>query len=253
MLRDQQTVLKLLVEKGMYQQTDYLNLTVNISSQSILSKQTHRQYKNDLAILNLLCGMHDTTTAELKKPDLFVRNSFDISTSPNMIRFRIDSLKNINEHLLVDLNYRPRFGVFADAGINAVNPRRIPHNLGTSVGVNFTMPLYDGKQRQLEHKKVSLSENTRAQYRSFFENRYQQQKDQLLEQLTLTDELISDMENQLTGLEKLITLYKIEINKGMVRWLDFLAVINNYAQARNELTQSEINRLQIINQLNYLK
>jgi len=253
MFKDQQMVLKLLVEQGIYQQTDYLNLTVNITSRSIFGKQAHRQYKNDLAILNLLCGIHDTTTVELKKPDFLVRNSFDISTSPNMVQFKIDSLKNMNEQLLIDLDYRPRFAAFADAGINAVNPRRLPYNLGTSIGLSFTMPLYNGKQRQLEHKKVSLSENTRAQYRSYFENRYQQQKDLLFEQLILTDDLISDIKNQLTGLEKLITLYKIETNKGMVRWLDFLSVVNNYAQTRNELTQSEINRLQIINQLNYLK
>lgn len=253
MLRDQQMVLKLLVEKGMYQQTDYLNLTVNIASRSITGKQIRRQYKNDLAILNLLCGIHDTTTVELKKPDLFIRNSFEINSSPRMVQFRIDSLKLINEHLLIDLNYRPRFGAFADAGINAVSPRRAPYNLGTSFGLSFTMPLYDGKQRQLEHKKVSLSENTREQYRSSFENRYQQQKDQFLEQLILNDDLTSDIKNQLTGLEKLINLYQIEINRGLVRWLDFLAVINNYALARNDLTQSEINRLQIINQLNYLK
>lgn len=253
MLRDQQMVLKLLVEKGIYQQTDYLNLTVNMASRSIIAKQTHRQFKNELAILNLLCGIHDTTTVELKKPDLFVRNSFDIDFSPNMVQFRIDSLKYINEHLLIDLNYRPRFGAFADAGINAISPRRAPYNLGTSFGLSFTMPLYDGKQRQLEHKGISLSENIREQYRSSFENRYQQQKDQFLEQLILTDGLISDIKNQITGLEKLINLYQIEINRGMVRWLDFLAVVNNYAQARNDLTQSEINRLQIINQLNYLK
>ncbi|MCX6223206.1 MAG: TolC family protein [Bacteroidia bacterium] len=253
MLKDQQMVLKLLVERGLYQQTDYLNLTVNINSRSISGKQTHRQFKNDLAILNLLCGIHDTAAVELSKPDLFVWNTFDISSSPNMVRFRIDSLNNVNEHLLIELGYKPHVGLFADAGINAISPRRMPYSLGTSFGLSFAMPLYDGKQRQLEHKRVLLFENSRSQYRSFFENRYRQQRDQLLEQMVLTDDVISDMKNQLANIDKLITLYKIEINEGMVRWLDFLAVINNYAQALNDLTQSEINRLQIINKLNYLK
>jgi hypothetical protein len=53
--------------------------------------------------------------------------------------------------------------------------------------------------------------------------------------------------------EKLIALYKIEIEKGLVRFLDFLNAVNNYAQIRNSLTVSEMNRLQIINQMNYLK
>lgn len=253
MLSDQQKVLKRLVEKGIYQQTDYLNLTVNIASRAIAGKQVYRQFKNDLALLNLLCGIHDTVTAVLSQPDVFTRSNYDISSSPNMIRFRIDSLKIINDRLLIDLGYRPRVGVFADAGFNAVNPRRLPYNLGASIGMSFTMPLYDGKQRQLEIKRLSLTEDSRVIYRTYFENRYQQQKDQLLEQVRFYDDLLNDQRNQFISLEKLISLYQIEINKGMVKWLDFLTIINNYAEARNAIRQSETDRLQIINQLNYLK
>lgn len=253
MLTGQQTVLKLLVEKGMYQQTDYLNLSVSISSRIIAGKQAHLQFKNDLAILNLLCGIHDTASVVLTRPELRIRGSFDINTSPSMVQFRIDSLRNVNEHLLIDLDYRPKIGAFADAGINAVNPRRVPYNLGTSIGMSFTMPLYDGKQRQLEHRRIALSENSRSLYRSFFENRYQQQRDQFLEQLRLTDDLVSELKDQIKGMDRLITLYQIEINRGMVRWIDYLAIVNNYAQARNDLMQSDISRLQIINKLNYLK
>jgi outer membrane protein TolC len=253
MLRDQQLVLRQLVEKGIYQQTDYLNLSVSLDSRLIAGKQIHRQFKNDLAILNLLCGIHDTTTPELKKPELTIRNSFDIRSSPGLRQFELDSLKLLNEHLMIDLNYRPRFGAFADAGINAVNPGRIPNNLGTSVGLSFVMPLYDGKQRQFEHEKVSLSEKTREKYRSSFENRYQQQKDQYSEQLILSDEIIADMKKQISELEKLISIYQAEFNRGLVRWLDFIDVVNNYAQVLNDFSQTEINRLQILNQLNYLK
>lgn len=253
MLNDQQLVLKHLVDSGIYQQTDLLNLAVNISSSLISGKEAYRQYKNDLAILNLLCGIHDTSMVELKTPDLVVRKTFDIGTSPRMIQFRIDSLKGVNDHLIVDMNYKPRLEVFADAGINAISPKRIPYNLGTSFGLSFTMPLYDGKQRLLEHRKISFAENSRALFQSFFENQYAQERDQLIEQLRLTEELISDRRNQLNSFEKLIVLYKVEINNGMVRWLDFIAVVNNFAQASNELVHAEISRLQIINQLNYLK
>ena len=39
----------------------------------------------------------------------------------------------------------------------------------------------------------------------------------------------------------------------MVRITDFLAVINNYADTQNSLTIAEMTRMQLINQLNYLK
>jgi outer membrane protein TolC len=170
-----------------------------------------------------------------------------------MVQFRIDSLKSVNDHLLTDLDYRPRLGAYADAGFNAITPRRIPYNLGTSFGLSFTMPLYDGKQRQLEHRRIALSESSRVNFKSFFINRYQQQKDQYLDQLALTDNILRQMQNQLSGFEKLMSLYQVEIDRGMVRWLDFITVVNNYAQARSDYAQAELSRLQIINQLNYLK
>lgn len=253
LLSGQEKALRVLVENGLYQQTDYLNLTASMTSQAITIKQAFRQYKNDLAILNLVCGIHDTTAVTLTRPDLKIRNTFDMGSSPLMIRFTIDSLKNINEKMLVDLNYKPHLGVFADAGFNATSPKRIPYNLGTSFGMSFSMPIYDGKQRELDYKRISLAEDTRKNNRSFFEIRYQQQKDQLLEQLSLTDDLIIDIKAQLKNLEKLVEIYKTEINRGLVRWLDFLAVINNYTQTRNNLSDTEISRLQIINQLNHLK
>ena len=170
-----------------------------------------------------------------------------------MLKFKIDSLKNMNARMLIDLNYRPQLSAFADAGFMAVLPQNIPHNLGTSFGLNFSIPIYDGKQRKLQYEKTSLVENSRLDYQTFYTSQYKQQINRLNEQLKLTDELILSVRNQLTEQEKLIVLYKIEIEKGLVRFPDFLNIVNNYTQTKNSLTVSEMNRLQIINQMNYLK
>jgi outer membrane protein TolC len=253
LLNEERSTLKMLVDKGIYQKTDYLNLSVSITAREIEGKQLFMEYKNDVAILNLICGIQDTATISLTKPDIIPRTSFDLQNSPLMVQFRIDSLKNLNEKLLIDQQYLPRINAFADAGILASNPRYIPYNLGTSFGLNLSMPLYDGKQKQLERNRIDLQEDSRTNYKSAFETRYLQQKNQLIEQLDLSDDLLAEIRAQITDLEKLITLYKAEINQGLVRWLDFIMVINNYAETTNNLTQTEINHLQIINQLNYLK
>jgi hypothetical protein len=93
----------------------------------------------------------------------------------------------------------------------------------------------------------------RLDYKAFYTSQYKQQINQLTEQLKLTDELISGIRSQLSEQEKLIALYKMEIEKGLVRFLDFLNTVNNYTTTKNSLTVSEMNRLQIINQMNYLK
>lgn len=253
LLKNEQVLLKSLADQGIYAQTDLMNLSISLTAQKIAIRQAFIQYRNSLAILNFICGIIDTSTVILTKPELTIRNQFNINNSPAMMKFKIDSLKNVNSKQLIDLNYRLQISAFADAGFMAVLPQNIPHNFGTSFGLNFSIPIYDGKQRKLQYEKTSLAENSRLDYQTFYTSQYKQQINQLNEQLKLTDELILSVRNQLTEQEKLIALYKIEIGKGLVRFLDFLNIVNNYTQTKNNLTVSEMNRLQIINQMNYLK
>ena len=245
--------LKVLVQKGIYLQTDYLNLSTSIQNQKIIIKQSFIQFKNELATLNYICGINDTSTVALQYPAIRLENIYDVNNSLKMLQFHIDSLKNTNQKALIDLNYRPQLSAFADAGFSAVTPVNIPYNFGTSIGLNFSMPLYDGKQRKQQYTKISIAEETRKYYKDFYQKQFSQQYLQLKEQLKLNDELITEIKSQLTNQEQLIELYKIEIEKGLVRFLDFLTVVNNFVSTKNNLTVAEMNRLQIINQLNYLK
>lgn len=253
LLKEEQSILKSLAEKGIYAQTDLMNLSISISAQNLAVQQANLQFRKSLAVLNFICGIAESPTVKLEKPDLTVRNNFDIKNSPAMLKFRIDSLKNINARESIDLIYRPKISAFADAGFQAIRPENIPHNFGTSLGLSFTVPIYDGRQRKFQYEKTALAENSRLDYQLFYTSQYKQQVNQLTEQLKLTEELISAIRNQLSEQEKLISIYKIEIEKGMVRFLDFLEAINNYTQVKNNLTILEMSRLQIINQMNYLK
>jgi len=242
-----------LVDKGVYLITDYMNLQISIRSQSIAISQSSIQLKNDLAILNFLCGISEKQEIKLIKPDLQVLNNYGPENSPVFAQFRIDSLKNRNSRQLIDLNYRPKFNIFADGGFNGIAPQNIPHNFGASVGVNFTVPIYDGKQRKLQYEKIDLAENTRIYYKQFYSSQYKIQFDQLNNQLNMTEHLLVEIRNQLTEQEHLIELYRTELEKGLVRFLDFITVFNNYTATKATYLVTEMNRLQIINQLNYLK
>ena len=253
LLREEQGVLKLMIDKGVYLVTDYMNLSVSIKAQEIAIRQSFIQYKNDLNLLNFICGIADSSTVVLENPIITLNNYFDVNTSPVMAQFNIDSLKNMNSKLLIDLNYQPKLHAFADGGFNAVIPKNIPYNFGPSFGLNLTMVIYDGKQRNLQYNKISLAENSRANNKNFYTTQYKQQFMQLEEQLKLTNELITTYKSQLAEQEKLIDLYKIEIEKGLVRFMDFVTIVYNYTTTKNNFSIAEINRLQIINQMNYLK
>jgi outer membrane protein TolC len=253
LLEDEQNVLKQMIDKVVYLVTDYMNLTVSIKAQQIAIKQSFIQYKNDLNLLNFLCGIADSSTVILENPGITLTNYFNVNNSPVMEQFKIDSLKNINSKYLVDLNYLPKLHAFADGGFNATLPKNIPYNFGSSFGLNLTMVILDGKQRKLQYNKILLAENTRAYYRNYYTTQYKQQFLQLEEQLKLTNELISTYKSQLADQEKLIGLYKIEIEKGLVRFMDFVTIVTNYTTTKANFSMAEINRLQIINQMNYLK
>ena len=252
-LSNESKTVKVLVDKGVYLMTDFLNLQVLTTAQKIAISQSFIQLKNDVALLNFICGVADQPEINLVKPEITVQNDLSYESSLLFAQFRIDSLKNTNNKQIIDLNYRPRLSAFADAGFNSIAPQNIPHNFGGSVGVNFSIPIYDGKQRKLQYDKINLAENTRIYYKKYYSSQYKLQFGQLTNQLKLTENLIGEIKDQLAEQERLIELYRIELDKGLVRFLDFLTVLNNYTATKNTLLVTEMNRLQIINQLNYLK
>ena len=170
-----------------------------------------------------------------------------------MRQYGIDSLQINNAKALIDLNYRPRLEAFTDLGFMSILPKNVPHNFGVSMGLNFSMPLYDGKQRDKAYKKIEIQENTRLLNRNFYTSQYWQQQQQLMEQLRLTNQFIVEINAQLAQQQELINLYRMELEKGLVRLTDFILTINNYTLTQSNLVNAEMSRLQLINQLNYLK
>ena len=56
-------------------------------------------------------------------------------------------------------------------------------NFGTGVGLNVTVPIYDGKQKKMQYRKLDLSERARRNYKSFYTSQYYQQIYLLQQQL----------------------------------------------------------------------
>ena len=48
-------------------------------------------------------------------------------------------------------------------------------NFGTSVGLDLTVPIYDGKQKKMQYRKLDISERSRSNYQNFYTSQYYQQ------------------------------------------------------------------------------
>ena len=251
LLSKEEIILKKLTQGNIYKQSDYLVFLVTMQQQGLLIKQLSIQYKNDLASLNYISGLTDTSTVTLLNPDINFKPLSGISQSPLLKQFEIDSLKLTNNKKLVDVNYRPKVNLFADAGFNSTLAYTPYKNFGTSFGVNLIVPIYDGKQKQLQYSKIDIAEKTRKNYQSFFIIQSHQQIAQLTQQLFATEELIADINSQLKYTQSLIDVNGKLLETGEARITDYILALNNYINAKNLITQNNINRLQIINQLNY--
>ncbi|MBK9760486.1 MAG: TolC family protein [Flavobacteriales bacterium] len=253
LLTEQEQVLKHLAERGLYQQTDLLALQVSLQAQRIAARQAQALFRNDLYALNQLCGVQDTTTIRLLPPELVPSTTFNADASPVMQQFRLDSVSNTIADRTIDLAYRPRLNITGDLGLNAITPTDIPNRFGGSAGMNLNVPIYDGRQRRLEHDRVALREQTRQAYQTFYLDQLAQRHGQFQEALRRADTLLSELQQQSTEEERLIALYRLELERGLVRLTDLFLVLNNHAATVSALIQSDADRARIINELIHLK
>jgi len=251
LLQREEVILKGLTQANVYRQADYLTFYVTLQQQQLILRQSEIQLKNDFAMLNYLCGIVDTAAGTLPDPALKLSQLPDVHGSVFYQQYTIDSLQHINQHSLINYSYKPKLNAFADAGYISSYPYSLLKNFGTSVGFSVTVPIYDGRQRQLKYKKIDIAERTRTGYRDFFLRQYDQQIAQLTQQLHATESLINEISEQMKYSNTLIDVNAKLLETGNVRITDLVLAINTYLNARNLLNQNYISRLQIINQINY--
>ena len=251
LLSSEEEVLKKLTQNNVYHQSDYLTFLVTLKQQELQLSQARLQYKNDFATLNYLAGIADTTQTELSYPGLERIVPFTSNNSIFFTQYRLDSLKIVNSRQQLDYTYKPKANIFADAGYNSDFMGQAWRNFGTSFGFSLSVPLYDGGQRKLQYKKFTLEEETRENYKAFFNVQYRQQIAQLTQQINENETLLPQIEDQIKYSETLIKVDTKLLENGDVKIADLILAINNYLTVRNLKTQTLISKLLLINQLNY--
>jgi len=251
LLSKEEDILKQLTRSNVYRQSDYLTFLVTLKQQELLTLQSRSVYKNDYATLNYLAGVADTSIRDIDEPNIQRTLPPDMTSSIYFQQYRLDSLKLVNSKQLIDFGYKPKINAVADGGYNSDFMGQAYKNFGASVGFNLTMPIYDGGQRKLQYKKLSLAEETRENYKAFFDVQYHQQIAQYNQQISENEELIAQVKEQVKYTESLIKVDMQLLKTGDLKIADMILAINNYLTIKNLMTQTVVSRLQLINQLNY--
>ncbi|HEY5325482.1 MAG TPA: TolC family protein [Mucilaginibacter sp.] len=251
LLSKEEDLFKKLTRANVYRQSDYLTFLVTLKQQQLQLLQSRQQYKNDYSTLNYLAGIADTSMIALQEPGIQVTYRPDINNSIFFRQYKLDSLKLVNNRQLIDFSYKPKINVIADGGFNSDFFSQANKNFGLSTGFNFTVPIYDGGQRKMQYRKISLLEETRENYKAFFNAQYHQQIDQVKQQISENDNLLNQIDEQIKYSESLIKVDTQLLQTGDVRIADLILAINNYLTVKNLRTTTNINKLLLINQLNY--
>jgi outer membrane protein TolC len=250
-LKKEEVILKKLTEKSIYKITDYLNFQVTLQQQQLLITQQKAAYKNNLALLNYLCGIVDTSFVYLEKPDIMLQPVLSFENTLQYHNFQIDSLKIQNRSALIDYSYRPKLDLFVDAGFLSTLSNYTYKHFGASVGFSLTIPIYDGGQRQQQYNKLKLTEQTRKNYQDFSRNQYRQKLDQLYQQLDETGKLVIQTQTVIKSTQTLMDAYGKQMQTGDAHVTDYILSIQHLMNAQHIINQHTNHKLQIINQINY--
>ena len=251
LLSKEEGLLKTLTQNNVYKQSDYLSFLVTLQQQQLAKNQLLVQYKNDYASLNYLAGIIDTTTERLSEPAIHVVQNFHTQELPFFLNYKIDSLRIENERLIAKVQYLPKVNLFADAGYQSSLILTPYKNFGYSFGINLTVPIYDGHQKQLQFSKLDIQQRTLQKKQEFFDTQYRQQLQQLYQQLNNIESLNTNINKQIEYLETLLKVDAKLLETGDIRITDLILALNNYTTAKNLVVQNQIARYQVIQQINY--
>jgi outer membrane protein TolC len=251
-LKEEDLILKNIAEKGIYRQTDYLTFLVNYKQQELFYSQQNLQAQNDVYLLNYLCGIVDTAYVILPDPSLSISENNSHENTIQYHQFYLDSLKLQNSIQQIKFNYKPKLTLLGDAGYNTTFIYNAQKNFGASVGLNFSVPIYDGNQRKFQVEKFKLFESTRLSQIELFRKQYSMKQLQLLQQLSETEKLIEQANSQFKISEILLKANDKLLETGDLRITDFILSLTNYISFQSTVEQLITNRMQLINQYNYL-
>lgn len=252
-LRDQLLKQKEIIEtfatKGIYKRSDILLIDIEIQNQNTELSNLQAIYNRNIYKLNDLCGISGNNTIKLTEPILEIKS--EIQQSQFLEQFRLDSLKEVTDLQVANLKYKPQFNLYGNTGLMAIELDGIQRKFGFGVGATMAIPLYDGNQKKYTRQQTDVNLRVIDNYKQNFLIQKSNRQQAILSDLNLMEHKNNQIRSQLKNFEKLLDLYKIDLQTGELEIINYMNAVKSYTEAKNNLTISETNKLLIINENNY--
>lgn len=252
LLVQEDTILKKLTQAAVFKQTDYLSFKVTQQQNELALEQKRAEWYNNFALLNYASGLIDTIpkTLQLSTSDTDTIVPFEESIYSQS--YKTDSMKLANDAYILEYSYKPKIGAYADAGYQSTLIQTPYKNFGWSAGITLSVPLYDGRKKQMSLQQNKIALQSRSKYLEFEKNQYNQQIAQITNQIGHYRQMIATASEQLQYSRTLIEANAKQLPTGDVKVVDFILAITNYYNLRLGLIQYEGTLFNLQNQLHYL-
>jgi len=244
-------LLKNLTERGIYRISDYYELSVEEQSEHTELVKLKLDMVQSFSDLNEACGISDTTHYNLEVPQIEAFKQADYRLSTKFQKYQIDSSQISFQGKLLDAEYNPHLSWYADAGMEASQPNLIYRSFGNSLGLNLSMPIYDGHKKDLKYKSLKISNDIRTNYQNFFVQNYNSHTSMLAKQIEDNRNLLVQLRKEEEQVNNWRKVNEVQLTAGNISITDFLISIRKELDVKNEITQALINQQQLQNEFNY--
>jgi len=166
-------------------------------------------------------------------------------------KYRLDSLMTNSQQRLFEVKYQPQVSLFVNTGVNAVELSNIQRKFGMSAGLSFSLPLYDGRQKNLTRQQSQVNQNTISEYRRYAQQNITMQRNDLVSRIHVLQQNVRALTAQISDYQKLVQLSEKQLQQGNVSMIDHLTLLQNFVDIRKNKIETEINCQLEINNYNY--
>lgn len=240
-----------LAANGLALQSDYKLLNVERQQQQTLLKASKDNYKIHLLGLNSLCGISDTSVVDLIPVTIEPHTKEKNYPSGFIKQYQLDSLNLDVFKKSFDTRYKPLVSLYSSAGLNAVYAPNIYQRFGWIAGIKLTKTLFDGRQKEMNAKRIKILQQETSVNTDFFEKQNASRKALLQQQIISVETQMQSLQQQIREYDDLLNYYKNQIINGQVSVINYITILRSKANLQFNLVSLQTNRAISINNYNF--
>jgi outer membrane protein TolC len=173
-----------------------------------------------------------------------------VSGSGFLEQYFLDSLDMENQQKIFEVKYYPQVNLFFNAGLDAAEVPEIQRKFGLSAGINFSLPILDGNQKDITRQQSYLSEQTLLQYKDFLADDIAARRIDSGNRIKSLQKNLEDLNSQINDYKKLLDISGKQLVQGNLSMIEYLNILKDYIDLRKNNIAAEISyQLEISNYL----